>query len=96
MRGFSKAARVERKDAVQRAELDQTSHMIVLAALVRTIEQYVTPGIDPRALRMVAISGLFADSISGLAGSRQAPQLVALINRQLAQAGLQLVPVARN
>jgi hypothetical protein len=99
MRGYTTAARIERKAAVQRAALDRTSHQIILAArqaLITTIERFPTPGLDPRALRMVAISGLFADSITALHGTREGLQLIALINQQLAHAGLQVVPVAGN
>jgi hypothetical protein len=45
---------------------------------------------------MVAISGLFADAIQGLASTAAAPKIVALINQQLAGAGLEVVSVARN
>jgi hypothetical protein len=79
--------------------LDGGAYRIILAArqaLIDTIERYPVPRLDPRALRMVAISGLFADSVTGLATSPQAPKLVAVIKQQLAGAGLQLVPVARN
>jgi hypothetical protein len=99
MRGYTTAARIERKAAVQRAELDRTAHQVILEArqaLISTIERFPTPGLDPRALRMVAISGLFADMITGLATSPAAPKLLAVINQQLAQAGLQVVPVVRN
>jgi hypothetical protein len=99
MRGYTTAARIERKEAVKRAELDRTSHQVILAArqaLITTIEQFPTPGLDPRALRMVAISGLFADVVAGMAGTAAAPQLIEVINRQLEQSGLRLVPIAAN
>jgi len=99
MRGYTTAARIERKAAVQRAELDRTSHQVIVAArraLIDTIERFPTPGLDPLALRMVAISGLFADSVACMAGTRQAPQLVALINQQLACVGPALTPLLRN
>jgi hypothetical protein len=99
MRGYTSEQRIERKEAVKRAELDRTSHMIVLAArqaLVTAIERYAMPGHDPRALRMVAITGLFADVVAGMAGTAAAPHLIEVINRQLEQAGLRLVPVAAN
>lgn len=79
--------------------LGRNEHAIVLEArqaLIRTIEAYSAPGIEPRALRMVAISGLFADAIQGLASSTAAPKIVALIDQQLAGAGLEVVPTNRN
>ncbi len=79
--------------------LDRNDHQIVMAArqaLVNTIEQYCRPGLDPRALRMVAISGLFADAIQGLAHTTAAPKLIQVINQQLASAGLEIVPMKRN
>jgi hypothetical protein len=51
---------------------------------------------DAQAFRMIAISGLFADAIAGLATSPAAPKLLAVINQQIAQAGLVIVPTARN
>jgi hypothetical protein len=100
MRGYTSEQRHERKEAVKRAELDRTSHQIVLAArqaLITAIEQFSAPGgLDPRVLRMVAISGLFSDVIAGMAGTAAAAQLIEVINRQLEQSGLRLVPAARN
>jgi hypothetical protein len=99
MRGYSAQQRQERKEAPQRAVLDRTAHEVILearAALVRTIEQYPTRGLDPRALRAVAVTGLFSDLICALAGTTQGLQLLGLINQQIEQAGLRLVPVRWN
>src|SRR5690349_19988301 len=74
--------------------LGLNDHQIVMAArqaLVDVIERFCRPGLDPRALRMVAISGLFADSIAGLAHTTAAPKLIQVINVQLASAGLEVV-----
>jgi hypothetical protein len=106
MRGYSKAMREadqERRGGLTKvgvAQLDQHAHRVIRecrAAIVNVVESYAvtTSRFDPRALTAVAVAGLFGDLVSNLATST-GPDIVALINRQLAGAGLQLVPVARN
>jgi hypothetical protein len=87
-----------RTTAAEGAMLDSGAHQITLAArhaLIMTIERYAgtVPRLNPLALRAVAISGLFADVVCSLSTG---PDIVAVVNRQLSGAGLQLVPVARN
>src|SRR5262249_48213807 len=61
-------------------------------ALVDAIERHAgaVPRLDPRALAATAISGLFADVVVSLSTSPAAANMVAVINRQLAGAGLQV------
>jgi hypothetical protein len=47
MRGYTSEQRLERKEAVKRAEFDRTSHMIVLAAREALIRE-----IAPRLVSM--------------------------------------------
>jgi hypothetical protein len=44
----------------------------------------------------VAIAGMFSDLISNFASTPAGGGIVAVVNQQIAQAGLQVVPVARN
>jgi hypothetical protein len=53
----------------------------------------MAPRLNPRALAAVAIAGLFADLVCRLSTG---PDIVAVVNKQLVGAGLQLIPVARN
>jgi hypothetical protein len=99
MRGYTKTMGSERAGAPRRAELDGGSHLIIQAArqaLADTIERYAAPGIDPRALRAAAITGLFADTLSSFTNATTAPAMVEVINRQLATVGLQLTLLPRN
>jgi hypothetical protein len=98
VRGFTKAARIERMTSDRRAELDGGGHAIIRRArraIVEVIEAHAGAGprLDPCALAATAISGLFADAVCRLAS---APDIIELINRQLAGVGLQLVPTPRN
>jgi hypothetical protein len=75
--------------------LGHAEHQIVLnarEALIREIERCAAglPNVNARALRMVAVSGLFADAIAAIAGTTHAVQLLQIINVQLAQSGLRL------
>lgn len=84
----------------QRRELGKAEHGVVMfarQAVVNAIEQFaVGPNIDRRALAAVAVAGLFSDLISNLASTPAGGQIVGVINQQIAQVGLQIVPVQRN
>jgi hypothetical protein len=61
--------------------------------LAKVVEDYSGPGTNKLALAAVAISGLFADLVSTLSSK---PDIIAVINQQLASAGLEVVEKRRN
>jgi hypothetical protein len=68
---------------------------VVRRAIVDTLDRnaVMTARFHPQALAATAIAGLFADFVCKIP---TAPDIVALIDRQLAHVGLQLVPLAKN
>ena len=66
---------------------------VARTALTRTIEQYSPPGTDVLAIAAVAVSGMFADLISGLPANSE---LVEAVNRQIEQSGYRLVGTRRH
>jgi hypothetical protein len=101
MRGYSTKARVERMASDRRAELTGGAQEIIVAArraLVDVIERQAgaVPRLDQRALAAVAVSGLFGNLVTSLAATPSGSGIIDIVNQQLAEAGLQLVPVARN
>jgi hypothetical protein len=65
---------------------------LVRQALGKAIEDYSPDGANRPALAAVAVSGMFADLVGVLS---TAPELVEVINRQLAACGFELVPTRR-
>lgn len=75
--------------------LTPTQHRAIMAArraLAEALEQMVPPG-EVFTLAVVAIVGAFADIIEASTG---AAELVALVNQQLAGAGLEVRQLPRN
>jgi hypothetical protein len=62
-------------------------------ALRHAIDQFAPAGANKLALAAVAVSGMFADLVGGLAS---APAIVEVVNKQLAAAGLEVVEIERN
>jgi hypothetical protein len=66
--------------------------------LVDVIERQASavPRLDTRALAAVAISGLFGNMIRSLGATPSADGILDIINQELREAGLALVPLPRN
>jgi hypothetical protein len=62
-------------------------------ALIKATHELTPAGSSPHRLALVAIVGLFADTISGLTF---APALIEVVNKQLTGAGLEVVRTRRS
>ena len=86
----------QRKDERTPEELKREEHQVVQLArhaMRNTVDQFAPPGSSKLALLAVAVTGLFGDLMGGLP---YAPELASVVNKQLAGAGWELVPLRRN